>query len=84
MELKKFKGDIMPLPLFGILYDFKSIVNKIAILFGIIIIIYSLLWILAKLNLIPEIIFFIFPQIILLLIGIFIVYIAYNSQKRGY
>ena len=72
----------MPIP-GGIPYDFKEIANKIAILMGILIIIYALLWILAELKLIPVVLFAIFPQIVLLLIGIFIVYIAY-SRRNSY
>lgn len=72
----------MPIP-GGIPYDFKEIVNKIAMLMGILIIIYALLWILAELKLIPVVLFAIFPQIVLLLIGIFIVYIAY-SRRNSY
>ena len=67
----------------GIPYDFKEIANKIAMLMGILIIIYALLWILAELKLIPVVLFAIFPQIVLLLIGIFIVYIAY-SRRNSY
>ena len=72
----------MPIP-GGIPYDFKEIANKIAMLMGILIIIYALLWILADLKLIPVVLFAIFPQIVLLLIGIFIVYIAY-SRRNSY
>lgn len=72
----------MPIP-GGIPYDFKEIANKIAMLMGILIIIYALLWILAELKLIPVVLFAIFPQIVLFLIGIFIVYIAY-SRRNSY
>lgn len=72
----------MPIP-GGIPYDFKEIANKIVMLMGILIIIYALLWILAELKLIPVVLFAIFPQIVLLLIGIFIVYIAY-SRRNSY
>ena len=52
-------------------------------LLGILIVVYALLWILAELKLIPVVLFAIFPQIVLLLIGIFIVYIAY-SRRNSY
>ena len=54
-----------------------------AMLLGILIVVYALLWILAELKLIPVVLFAIFPQIVLLLIGIFIVYIAY-SRRNSY
>ena len=57
----------MPIPGGIPLYDFKEIANKIAMLMGILVIIYALLWILAELKLIPVVLFAIFPQIVLLL-----------------
>ncbi len=71
----------MPIP--GIdEYTIKSYLYKIALLFGIIIIIYAILWILAELKLIPVVLFAIFPQIVLLLIGIFIVYFAITKRNQ--
>ena len=63
------------------LYQYRELLNKLLLLFGIVIIIYAVLWILAKLNIIPLIIFSIFPQIILLIVGIFIVYQALNNRR---
>ncbi|WP_299525960.1 hypothetical protein [uncultured Methanobrevibacter sp.] len=71
----------MPIP-GGIPYNFGEIANKIAMLMGILIVIYAVLWILAELKLIPVVLFAIFPQIVLLLIGIFIVYIAYSRRNN--
>lgn len=73
----------MPFSGGGIPFDIRNLLNKILMLFGILIIIYAILWILAKLKLIPAIIYAIFPQIVLLLIGIFIVYMAY-VRRNGY
>lgn len=61
--------------------DYRELFNKILFLAGILIIIYAILWILAELNLIPVIIFVLFPQFVLLLIGIFIVYQAWNRRN---
>ena len=61
----------------------REIANKMAMLLGILIVVYALLWNLAELKLIPVVLFAIFPQIVLLLIGIFIVYIAY-SRRNSY
>ena len=63
-------------------YTLRSYFNKIALLFGVLIIIYAILWMLAELKLIPAIIFAIFPQIVLLLIGIFIVYMALSRKNQ--
>lgn len=60
----------------GIPFELKEILNKCLLFVGILIILYASLWILAKLNIIPAIIYTIFPQIVLLLIGILLVYLA--------
>ena len=64
-------------------YDLKDIGYKIAILFGVLIVIYGVLWLLAELGVIPAIFFAIFPQIVLMLVGIFIIYTAV-SRKNAY
>ncbi|WP_407421527.1 hypothetical protein [Methanobrevibacter sp.] len=63
-------------------YTIRSYINKFALLIGIIIIIYAVLWMLAELKIIPMIFFAIFPQIVLLLIGIFIVYMALSRRNN--
>jgi hypothetical protein len=63
-------------------FTIRGYIYKFALLFGILLIIYAVLWMLAELKIIPTIIFAIFPQIVLLLIGIFIVYMALS--KRNY
>lgn len=62
-------------------YDFKDILYKVAILFGVIIVIYGVLWLLVTLGVIPALIAAIFPQIVLILIGIFIIYTAYSRRN---
>ncbi|WP_295617782.1 hypothetical protein [uncultured Methanobrevibacter sp.] len=62
-------------------YDYKETLNKVLMLVGIVIIIYAVLWILAELKLIPVIIYALFPQFVLLLIGIFIFYQAYSRRN---
>lgn len=65
----------------GIPGDLRDTLNKCLFLVGAFIIIYAILWILAELHLIPAIIFMIFPQLVLLTIGIFIVYMAYSRRN---
>ena len=65
----------------GIPGDLRDTLNKCLFLVGAFIIIYAILWILAELHLIPAIIFMIFPQLVLLAIGIFIVYMDYSRIK---
>ncbi len=62
-------------------YTIRSYIYKFALLFGILLIIYAVLWMLAELKIIPTILFALFPQIVLLLIGIFIVYIAISKRN---
>ena len=72
----------MPIPN-GLFFDFKDTLYRMALLFGALLIIYGILWLLVELSVIPLIVLAIFPQIILILIGIFIIYVAYN-KKNGY
>lgn len=65
----------------GVPGDLRDTLNKCFLLIGVFIIVYAILWILAELHLIPAIIFMIFPQLILLAIGIFIVYWAYSRRN---
>ena len=64
-------------------YDLKDLSYKVAILFGSLNVIYGVLWLLAELGVIPAIFFSIFPQIVLILVGIFIIYTAV-SRKNAY
>ncbi len=61
--------------------NYREILNKVLMLLGIVIIIYAILWILAELKLIPLIIYALFPQFVLLLVGIFIFYQAYSRRN---
>lgn len=70
----------MPIP-YGGLPDLRDIGYKIAMLVGALIVIYGVLWLLASLGIIPVLVAAIFPQIVLILIGIFIIYIAYSRRN---
>ena len=70
----------MPIP-YGGVPDLRDIGYKIAILLGAIIVIYGVLWLLAELKVIPAIFFAIFSQIVLILVGIFIIYYAYSKRN---
>ncbi|WP_296789546.1 hypothetical protein [uncultured Methanobrevibacter sp.] len=63
------------------IYDLKELLLKVAILFGVLIVIYAVFWLLTELGLIPRIIFAVVPQIVLLVIGIFIIFYAYSKLK---
>lgn len=74
----------MPIPGGMPFYDLKETGYKVAFVFGALIVIYGVLWLLAELGIIPAIVFAIFPQIVLILIGIFIMYTAFNQKKKYY
>lgn len=63
------------------MYDLKDLAYKAAILFGVVLVIYGVLWLLAELGVIPAIFFAIFPQIVLILVGLFIIYYAYSKRN---
>jgi len=51
-----------------------SKINKTGIFIGILLVLFAFLWIASKLGLIPSLFFDIWPQIVLIIIGIFILY----------
>jgi apolipoprotein N-acyltransferase len=64
--------------------DIKELMYKIAIVFGAIIVIYGVLWLLVNLGVIPAIIAAVFPQIVLIIIGLFIIYTAIDRRNKYY
>jgi apolipoprotein N-acyltransferase len=70
-------------PMFDI-PDIKELLYKIAIVFGAIIVIYGVLWLLVNLGVIPAIIAEVFPQIVLIIIGLFIIYAAIDRRNKYY
>ena len=63
--------------------DMMDILYKVAIVFGGLIVFYGVLWLLVTLGIIPAIIAAVFPQVVLIIIGLFIIYIAF-SRKNNY
>ncbi|MBE6494970.1 MAG: hypothetical protein E7Z78_00855 [Methanobrevibacter thaueri] len=64
--------------------DIRDLLYKIAIVFGAIIVIYGVLWLLVNLGIIPAIIAAIFPQLVLIIIGLFIIYAAIDRKNKYY
>jgi len=64
--------------------DIKELMYKIAIVFGAIIVIYGVLWLMVNLGVIPAIIAAVFPQIVLIIIGLFIIYAAIDRRNKYY
>lgn len=73
----------MPIPN-GLSFDLRDILYKFLLIIGIFIILYAILWIAVELHLIPTILFVLFPQIVMLVIGIFIVYMAISQRRKHY
>ncbi len=81
MTAQKSCSDRMPM--FDI-PDLKDLTYKIAIVFGVIIVIYGVLWLLVNLGVIPALIAAVFPQIVLIIIGLFIIYTAIDRRNKYY
>ncbi len=64
--------------------ELKDMLYKIAIVFGALIVIYGVLWLLVTLGLIPALIAAIFPQIVIIVIGLFIIYAAIDRRNKYY
>ncbi|MBQ2665599.1 MAG: hypothetical protein IJF99_02320 [Methanobrevibacter sp.] len=64
--------------------DIRDLTYKIAIVFGIIIVIYGVLWLLVNLGVIPAIVAAVFPQIVMIIIGLFIIYAAVDRRNKYY
>lgn len=71
------------MPMFDI-PDFRELIYKVAIVLGAIIVIYGVLWLLVTLGLIPAIVAALFPQVVLIIIGLFIIYAAIERKNRYY
>lgn len=71
----------MPFSSGGMIPDFREILYKVAILFGALIVVYGVLWLLVTLGIIPALVAAIFPQIVLILIGLFIIYVAFSKRS---
>lgn len=70
-------------PMFDI-PDLKDLAFKAAIVLGALIVFYGVLWLLATLGIIPAIVAAIFPQIVIIIIGLFIIYTAVERRKKYY
>lgn len=71
------------MPMFDI-SDFRGSIYKAAIVFGALIVFYGILWLLVTLGVIPAVIAAIFPQIVIIIIGLFIIYMAIDRKNRYY
>ena len=81
MTAQKSFSDNMPM--FDI-PDVKDLFYKIAIVFGALIVIYGVLWHLVTVGVIPAIIAAIFPPIVIIILGLFIIYAVFDRKKKYY
>lgn len=70
-------------PMFDI-PDLKDLLYKVVIVFGVLIVIYGVLWLLVTLGVIPAIIAAVFPPIVIIIIGLFIIYTVIDRRKKYY
>ena len=64
--------------------ELKDLLYKILLIFGVIIVIYGVLWLLVTLGLIPALIAALFPQVVIIIIGLFIIYTAIDRRNNHY
>lgn len=64
--------------------EFKELLYKLLLIFGVIIVIYGVLWVLVTLGLIPALVAALFPQIVIIIIGLFIIYVAIERRNKYY
>lgn len=64
--------------------QFKDTLFKMAIVLGALIVMYGVLWLLVNLGVIPALVAVIFPQIVIIIIGLFIIYTAIEKRKNYY
>ena len=64
--------------------EFKDLLYKLLLIFGVIIVIYGVLWVLVTLGLIPALVAALFPQIVIIIIGLFIIYVAIERRNKYY
>ena len=62
--------------------ELKDLLYKIILIFGVIIVIYGVLWLLVTLGLIPALVAALFPQVVIIIIGLFIIYTAWFQQYQ--
>ena len=65
-------------------FELKRLLFKAAIVIGGLIVLYGVLWLLATLNVIPGIIASVFPQVVIIILGLFIIYSALTRKDRYY
>lgn len=69
------------------MFDIPDIIDltyKLAIVFGALVVLYGILWLLVTLGVIPAIVAAIFPPVVLIIIGLFIIYAAVDRRKKYY
>ena len=65
-------------------YQMKDMLFKMLIVVGVLIVIYGVLWLLVNLKLIPAVIAVLFPQVVIIAIGLGIIYIAITRKSNYY
>ncbi|MBR3155266.1 MAG: hypothetical protein IKF13_00440 [Methanobrevibacter sp.] len=74
---------MIQMPMFDV-PDIRDMLYKVVIVCGAIIVIYGVLWLLVSLGIIPAIITAVFPPIVLIIIGLFVIYTVVDHRKKYY
>ncbi|WP_461461680.1 hypothetical protein [Methanobrevibacter sp.] len=61
-------------------YELERKLYRVLLIMGIFIVIYALIWIFVGLHIIPSLVLTLFPPILLLMIGIYVIYMSYSRR----
>ena len=65
-------------------YQLKELLFKFVLIIGILIVLYGVLWLLVNLKVIPALIAILFPQVVIITIGLLIIYVAITRKNKYY
>ena len=74
---------MIQMPMFDV-PDIRDMLYKVVIVFGALIVIYGVLWLLVSLSIIPAIITAVFPPLVQIIIGLFVIYAVVDHRKKYY
>lgn len=61
-------------------YEVERKLYEVLLIMGIFIVVYALIWIFVGLGIIPSLLLTLFPPVLLLVVGIYVIYISYSRR----
>ncbi len=61
-------------------YEVERKLYEVLLIMGIFIVVYALIWIFVGLGIIPSLLLTLFPPALLLVVGIYVIYISYSRR----